>query len=176
MNQFLGIIILTVLMNRPLIFDFNKNAEINDWKIIDDVVMGGKSSGTFKLSPEGFGAFEGTVSLENNGGFSMVRYQFDKMKVNEKQKIIIKLKGDGKSYQLRIKDKSANYYSYIASFTTSGEWQEIEISLKDMYPAFRGKKLDLPNFDHNYMEEISFLIGNKKSEKFRLLIDQIELN
>jgi NADH dehydrogenase [ubiquinone] 1 alpha subcomplex assembly factor 1 len=45
-----------------------------------------------------------------------------------------------------------------------------------MYPAFRGKKLDLPNFDHNYMEEIAFLIGNKKPEKFRLLIDQIELN
>jgi hypothetical protein len=41
--------------------------------------------------------------LENNGGFSMVRYPFDKMKVNKDDKIIIKLKGDGKKYELRIK-------------------------------------------------------------------------
>jgi hypothetical protein len=29
--------------------------------------MGGMSSGTFKLDPDGQGVFEGTVSLENNG-------------------------------------------------------------------------------------------------------------
>jgi hypothetical protein len=30
----------------------------------------------------------------------MVRYPFDKMKVNKDDKIIIKLKGDGKKYEL----------------------------------------------------------------------------
>jgi hypothetical protein len=51
--------------------------------------MGGMSSSTFKLDPDGQGVFEGTVSLENNGGFSMV-CSFDKMKVNKDNKIIIK--------------------------------------------------------------------------------------
>ncbi|MFT7336382.1 MAG: NADH dehydrogenase [ubiquinone] 1 alpha subcomplex assembly factor 1 [Porticoccaceae bacterium] len=176
MNYFFGIIILTILANRQIIFDFNKNADIQAWKIIDDAVMGGMSSGSFKLNPDGQGVFEGTVSLENNGGFSMVRYSFDKMKVNNNNKIIIKLKGDGKNYELRIKDNSSNYYSYIRPFTTSREWQEIEIPLKDMYPSFRGRKLDLPNFSKNHIEEIVFLIGNKKPEKFKLLIDKIELN
>lgn len=175
MNYFFGIIILTLLTNRQLIFDFNKNADIQAWKIVDDAVMGGMSSGTFKLSPDGHGLFEGTISLDNNGGFSMVRYQFHKIKVDENRNIIIKIRGDGKKYQLRIKDNSSNYYFYIASFTTSGEWQEIEIPLKDMYPSFRGKKLNLPNFDQNYIEEIAFLIGNKKTENFKLLIDKIEL-
>jgi hypothetical protein len=32
----------------------------------------------FKLDPDGQGVFEGTVSLENNGGFSMVRYHLTK--------------------------------------------------------------------------------------------------
>jgi NADH dehydrogenase [ubiquinone] 1 alpha subcomplex assembly factor 1 len=176
MNYFFGIIILTVFMNRQIIFDFNNSADIKQWKIVDDAVMGGKSSGTFKLSPDGYGVFEGTVSLENNGGFSMVRYQFDKIKTSKDDKIVIKLKGDGKKYQIRIKDDSSKYYSYISSFTTSGEWQEIEIPLKDMYPAFRGKKLDSPNFDHNHIEEIAILIGNKKPEKFKLLIDKIEVD
>lgn len=176
MNYFFGIIILTLLTNRQLIFDFNKDADIEAWKIVDDAVMGGMSSGTFKLNPDGHGIFEGAISLENNGGFSMLRYQFDKMKVNNDSKIRIRLKGDGKNYQFRIKDKSSNYYSYISSFETSSEWQEIAIPLKDMYPSFRGKKLDLPNFDQNNIEEIAFLIGNKKSEHFKLLIDKIELN
>ena len=151
MNYFFGIIILTILANRQIIFDFNKNADIQAWKIIDDVVMGGMSSGSFKISPDGQGVFEGTVSLENNGGFSMVRYSFDKMKVNNNNKIIIKLKGDGKNYELRIKDNSSNYYSYIRPFTTSREWQEIEIPLKAMYPSSRGRKLDLTNFPKNHI-------------------------
>jgi len=163
-------------MNTHIIFDFNKNSNIEGWRIVDDVVMGGRSSGSFKLSPEGSGLFEGQISLENNGGFSSVRYQFEKLKVNETSIIIIRLKGDGKNYQFRIKDKSSTYHSYIASFQTSGEWQEIEIPLKDMYPSFRGRKLDLPNFSHDYIEEIVFLIGNKTPEKFKLLIDKIELN
>ncbi|EIA07499.1 CIA30 family protein [Flavobacterium frigoris] len=176
MNYLFGIIILTTLMNRQILFDFNKNADIQGWKIVDDAVMGGISSGSFKLSPDGHGVFEGAVSLENNGGFSLVRYPFDKMKTNKDSKIIIKLKGDGKKYQLRIKDNSSNYYWYISSFATSGDWQEIEIPLQDMYPSFRGRKMDLPNFSKNYIEEIAFLIGNKKAEKFKLIIDKIELN
>jgi NADH dehydrogenase [ubiquinone] 1 alpha subcomplex assembly factor 1 len=176
MNYFFGIIILTILASRQMIFDFNKKSDIKAWKVIDDGVMGGMSSGSFKLSPDGHGVFEGTVSLENNGGFSMVRYPFDKMKVNKDTKIIIKLKGDGKNYEVRIKDNSSNYYSYIRSITTSGEWQEIEIPLKDMYPSYRGRKLDLPNFSKNQIEEIVFLIGNKKPDNFKLLLDKIELN
>lgn len=162
-------------MNSHIIFDFNQTANIKDWMIVDDVVMGGRSSGNFTLSPEGYGVFEGSVSLENNGGFSSVRYGFEKIKVKEFTKITLKIKGDGKDFQFRLKSNSDDYYSYISSFSTTGEWEEIEIPLKDMYPSFRGRKLDLPNFSKDYIEEIAFLIGNKNKENFKLLIDAIEL-
>ena len=163
-------------MNKQIIFDFNKDSNIQDWKVVDDVVMGGRSNSSFTISPDHFGLFAGQVSLENNGGFSSVKYQFKKLKVAKNSSIIIKLKGDGKNYQLRIKDDSNTYYSYIIPFTTTGEWQEIKIPVKDMYPSFRGRNLDLPNFSEDYFEEIVFLIGNKKQEKFKLLIDTIELD
>ncbi|MFN4198010.1 MAG: CIA30 family protein, partial [Flavobacterium sp.] len=51
----------------------------------------------------------------------------------------------------------------------------IEIPLNRMYPSFRGRTLNLPNFEANTIEEIAFLIGNKKNESFTLLIDKIEL-
>ena len=162
-------------MNTQTIFDFNKSTTIQAWRVVDDGVMGGRSNGHFELSPEGHGLFIGQISLENNGGFSSVRYQCDQVLVNPESRILIRLKGDGKPYQFRVKDNSRNYYSYIISFETSGMWEDIEIPLKDMYPSFRGRKLDMPNFSHDSFEEIVFLIGNKKAESFKLLIDKIEL-
>ncbi len=162
-------------INAQLIFDFNYKSNLEDWRVVDDVVMGGKSSGKFKLSPDGYGVFEGNISLANNGGFSSVRHQFKQIKVNKSSKIILRIKGDGKKYQFRVKDKLDNYYSYITDFKTTGEWQNLEISLKSMYPSFRGRRLDLPNFSQNHIEEITFLVANKKNENFKLLIDIIEL-
>jgi len=43
-----------------------------------------------------------------------------------------------------------------------------------MYPSFRGRKLDQPNFSKDCIEEIAFLFGNKSQEKFKLIIDKIE--
>jgi hypothetical protein len=158
-----------------MIFDFNLNSVIQDWDVVDDVVMGGTSSSEFKLNSDGFGVFEGHVSLANNGGFSSVQYRFEKTKVTNDTRIKIRLKGDGKDYQFRIKDNSKHYYSYITTFSTTNEWQDIEIVLKNMYPSFRGKRLNAPNFSHDYIEQIVFLIGNKKNENFKLIIDTIEL-
>ena len=167
--------VLSSLITSPLIFDFNKKSDIQNWRIVDDVVMGGRSSGNFRLNAEGHGVFEGEISLENNGGFSSVRCGFEKVQIKDNTKINIKLRGDGKKYQFRIKSNTGDYYSFIMPFSTSGKWQEIEIPLKDMYPSFRGRRLDMPNFSNGYFKEIAFLIGNKKSEKFKLIIDKIEL-
>jgi hypothetical protein len=168
-------ILLFSSMNPKVIFDFDKNSDIQDWIVVNDVVMGGESSSTFKLNDAGFGVFEGSISLNNNGGFSSVRYRFQKIMIQEHKSIVIKLKADGKKYQFRIKANSGDYYSYILPFSTSGEWQEIEIPLQEMYPSFRGRKLEQPNFSRDEIEEITFLIGNKKEEKFKLVIDKIEL-
>ncbi|CAM3703647.1 CIA30 family protein [Flavobacterium gelidilacus] len=162
-------------MNTTMIYDFNKDSSKNDWKIIDDGVMGGESQGKFSINEDGNGVFKGTVSLENNGGFSSVRHQFDKIKATKDSKVLIRLKGDGKEYQFRIKDKSSAYYSYITTFKTSGEWETVSIKLSDLYPSFRGRKLSLPNFESDSFEEIVFLIGNKKNESFQLILDKIEL-
>ena len=175
MNFYIGILILLNTMCNRTIFNFNSNSDLTDWEIVNDVVMGGKSFSDFTLNSDGNGVFSGKISLENNGGFSSVHFQFKKMEVHSESKIVIKLKGDGKKYQLRVKSNSKTYYSYITYFSTNGEWQEIVISLKDMYPQFRGKKMDQPNFSHPHLEQLSFLIANKKSENFILLIDKIEL-
>jgi NADH dehydrogenase [ubiquinone] 1 alpha subcomplex assembly factor 1 len=162
-------------MKTMTIYDFTSKSNPFDWIIVDDVVMGGRSNGNFKISDDGHGIFSGTVSLENNGGFSSLRHQFTKISTTKDSKVVIRLKGDGKAYQFRIKDKTSAYYSYITTFQSTGEWQNVTIPLKDLYPSFRGRTLDLPNFAGGPMEEIVFLIGNKKNESFQLILDTIEL-
>lgn len=162
-------------MPAKTIYNFNKNSNFEDWTVVDDVVMGGQSAGNYYLSSEGFGVFEGNISLANNGGFSSVRHNLNVAGIKSFNKIILTLKGDAKDYQFRIKSNLSERHSYISSFHTSGELQKIEISLEDMYPVFRGQKLDLPNFSDDSIQEITFLIGNKENESFKLILDKIEL-
>ena len=42
-----------------------------------------------------------------------------------------------------------------------------------MYPTFRGRKLNMKN-NYDYFQQITLLVGNK-NERFKLLIDSIEL-
>ena len=165
-----------LMIQSQIIFDFDRNSNANEWRIIDDVVMGGRSNGKFTIDNDGNGVFSGIVSLDNNGGFSSVRYQFNKIKTTKDSRVTIRLKGDGKEYQFRIKDNRNAYYSYITSFKTTGEWENIVVNLKDLYPSFRGRTLDAPNYSANSFEEIVFLIGNKKNEPFKLILDRIDLN
>ena len=167
---------IVTVMQPTTIFDFNKTNNTDDWNIVDDVVMGGKSSGLFYVDKEGHGVFEGRVSLENNGGFSSLRYRFKKIITKQHTKIVLRVKGDGKTYQFRIKTKSSDYYSYIAYFDTTKNWETIALTLSDMHPSFRGQKLNKPNYDKEDIEEITFLIGNEKVEDFKLVIDSIVID
>ena len=162
-------------MSKQIIYNFNKTSNIQNWMVVDDIVMGGKSIGSFELSEEGNGIFEGHVSLENNGGCSSVKYKFSKIYIKNATVLILRIKGDSKNYQFRIKANSLDKHSYITKFSTTGEWQEIEIPIQNMYLSFRGKKLDIPNFSEAHIEEIAFLIANKSEESFDFAIDTIEL-
>jgi hypothetical protein len=162
-------------MNTITLFDFTKESDIVNWKIVDDGVMGGLSSSTFFVDKAGNGIFKGSVSLENNGGFCSVRYFFKPTTLKNQKTFSIRLKGDGKKYQFRVKSKVSDYYSYIYEFQTTSEWQTVEIPITEMYASFRGRTLNLPNYDGASLEEIAFLIGNKQNENFQLIIDTIEV-
>jgi hypothetical protein len=157
------------------IFDFNSNSDISNWTTVDDVVMGGRSQGNFKINGAGHGEFYGTISLDNNGGFSSLRHRFSSMEIKDFKEVVLRVKGDGKKYQFRVKDNSSNYHSFIAVFETNGAWQTIKIKLSEMYPTFRGRALSIGNLSSDSIEELTFLIGNKKAESFKLEIDTMYL-
>jgi NADH dehydrogenase [ubiquinone] 1 alpha subcomplex assembly factor 1 len=164
-----------VISSSMVIFDFNKESDISDWKIVNDAVMGGQSRSKIYINDEGHGVFKGTVSLENNGGFSSLRFRFNQKNIEGYKKVKLHLKGDGKRYQFRAKTNKEDQQAYIFYFETTGEWQTVEIMLSDLEPTFRGRKLNMPNFPAEELEEVGFMIGNKVNENFELVIDKIVL-
>ncbi|MCI5084239.1 MAG: CIA30 family protein [Saprospiraceae bacterium] len=158
-----------------ILFNFEVPGTMDGWRVVDDGVMGGLSEGHFEWNESGFAQFHGDVSLENNGGFSSVRNRFEPISIKGHTHVLLRVKGDGKRYQFRLKSDLSDQHSYIQYFETNGEWQEIKLSLKDFYPTFRGRKLRMPNFPAESIAEVAFLIGNKKAESFELNIDFIQL-
>lgn len=156
-----------------LLYDFS--AGPGGWTVEDDGVMGGLSRGTFLVNESGHGVFSGEVSLENNGGFSSVQHYFESIDVSSFRTVCVRIKGDGKNYRLLVEaEKDARHY-YEAGFTTSGEWQTIEIRFADFVPVRRGDRLDLPNYPGQILAQIRFMIANGAAELFRLEIERVWL-
>ena len=165
-----------ILNSEIIIFDVEKNTNINNWHSTNDDVMGGVSNSIMKLDKNGYGVFTGTVSTENNGGFAMVRLPLEINLLDDSKKILLEITGDGKPYQLRIKSDRSQKHWYIHTFQTATKFETVEIPLEDFYPSYRGRRLILDNFSSNTIKEIAFLIGNKKNEVYKLKIKKISIN
>ena len=158
-----------------VLFDFAEPAAMGGWQIEDDGVMGGVSKGTFTRDPDDHAVFSGEGSLENDGGFSSAQCYFGPIDVSSYRQAVIRLKGDGKNYRFIVEsEKDARHY-YVANFETTGQWQEILIPLRKMYPVRRGDRLDLPDYPGKSMAQVRFMIANGRAETFKLEIASIRL-
>ncbi len=171
---FIFILMQTSTQDKMNIFDFTQEGSSDGWYVVNDGVMGGLSKGQIYVEND-LAVFKGEVSTDNNGGFTMIQNRFNKIEIDKFTAFVIKVKGDGKAYQFRVKSDKYQQYSYVYEFPTSGEWQEISIPFDSLVPRFRGRSLDMSNFDGSKIEEIAFLIGNKRDEAFELILDKISV-
>ena len=173
------LILLTLsLSNRPnmkKIYTFSSQTNVKEWRVVNDGVMGGVSKSSLVLTDTGHGQFSGHVSLANSGGFASIQLNTIIKLEEEKKFIVLRVKGDGKRYEFRLTNETSQSVSFVHQFATSGEWENIELAISEFYPQFRGRKLDIPNFNFKSIEKLSFLIANKQEEDFKLEIDWIGL-
>jgi NADH dehydrogenase [ubiquinone] 1 alpha subcomplex assembly factor 1 len=171
----LSLLSLFTKSNMKTIYTFSTQTNIREWLIVNDGVMGGISKSSLVLTNAGHGRFAGHVSMANNGGFASIQLNTTIKLVEEKKFIVLRIKGDGKRYEFRLKGDNSQSESYVQQFDTSGEWENIKLEISKFYPQYRGRKLNIPNFNFKNIEELSFLIANKQEEDFELLIDWIGL-
>lgn len=178
MNKYAIVLLILSLCSNSImkkIYTFSTQTNLKQWRIVNDDVMGGISRSFLGLTDAVQGQFSGKVSLANSGGFASIQLNKTIKLTEEKKFIILRVKGDAKRYEFRMKGNISQYESYVHQFTTSGEWENIKLEISEFYPQLRGRKLNIPNFNFESIEQLSFLIANKKDEDFKLLIDWIAL-
>lgn len=148
-----------------------------DWKIVDDGVMGGLSQGKREISEDGILRFFGTLSLENNGGFSSLRTGNVDMDLSGADGVVLRVKGDGRTYQLRF-STDAEYrgreMSFQAGFpTTEGEWTEVKVPFTRFLGTWRGRELPDKVFDPAVIRRLGLQLADKKAGPFELRVDWI---
>lgn len=176
--KYLIILLVLGLSNRSNmkeIYNFSIQSDKKEWRIVNDDVMGGISKSSLVLTDAGHGQFSGHVSLANNGGFASIQLNTKIKLAEEKTFVVLRVKGDGKNYEFRMKGSISQSESYVHQFSTSGEWESIKLEINEFYPQYRGRKMNIPNFNFESIEQLSFLIANKQDEDFELLIDWIGL-
>jgi monofunctional biosynthetic peptidoglycan transglycosylase len=147
----------------------------DSWRSVNDGVMGGISSGGMVQSADGM-SFQGSLSLENNGGFSSVRYLLTE-DFSDSTGIRITVKGDGRDYQFRIRqDERFDGISWRQEFSTDGSVQILELNYSDFTPVWRGREVrDAGDIIPEKVRQIGFLIADKQPGEFSLSILEIEL-
>ena len=153
--------------------NFDSNNLLN-WNIVNDSVMGGRSQATLKLINNTYANFKGYLSLQNNGGFSSIRAYYPPDLTNVKS-IVLKVRGDGRKYNFRIRGNTESWASYTHSFdTVEGEWNEIELKIDDFYPVYRGYTLkNMPQLSEVIIKEIGIMLSDKIEGSFSIDIDWI---
>lgn len=129
------------------IFNFQQpDVQLKDiWGALDDVVMGGVSSSSLTLTPEG-ALFTGTVSTGNSGGFVSVRTRnFEPgLNLGGREGMLLRVKGDGQRYKFFLRDGEGwDSIAYGISFdTVADQWIDVRLPFADVRPVFRAKTLD----------------------------------
>lgn len=154
-----------------------EDGESLDWQITNDGVMGGLSEGEFEISGEGTMRFTGTLSLENNGGFSTVRSGSVDYDLSDDLGILLRVKGDGRTYEFRI-ESDARFRNWPVSFagefqTTAGKWQQVKIPFSSFEGGFRGRELPEKELNPAIIRRIGILLADKRSGPFELEVDWI---
>lgn len=155
---------------------FSKDNQSWNWRIINDGVMGGLSRGKFMITGEGTGVFSGDLSLENNGGFSWVRTAKGDPDLSASNGIRIRFRGDGRTYAVTLDTSAAyNAFSFNYYITTEKDvWQTIDIPYGDFKAYWFGRKMPLMRISNpRKIQDIGFIIMDKKTGPFRLEIDSI---
>jgi NADH dehydrogenase [ubiquinone] 1 alpha subcomplex assembly factor 1 len=159
-----------------LLFDFTDPSAANAWHTIDDRVIGGISRSTLRHDPAGHAVFEGTVSLERNGGFASVRSSSGERGLPGAGACLIELRGDHKQFKLNLlTDDGFDSLNYQVSFTPKGtDWQTLHLPLADFRASFRGREVSVaPPLAPARIRQVGLMIAGRQAGSFELHIRRI---
>lgn len=158
-----------------LLTDFTEASADMGWFVVNDTVMGGRSSGGFDQEP-GKLIFTGTTNTRG-GGFSSIRTQPVQLDLSAYDGIRVRVKGDGRRYTWRLTTDArwrGRQVSYWADFETeNGRWTTADIPFSRFVPRFRGTELDGPAVNTSQITGMGLMIYDNQDGPFQLALGSV---
>ena len=158
------------------LFDFADAASATGWATQNDTVMGGVSQSTSTWA-NGQLVFQGTLSLENNGGFTSLVSPIDEQ-LGERavgaSAIVIDALGDGKTYVLQLRGNDET--RFIQRFATVAGAQQKYVLPIDKFeavtsfldPVANAAPIELAN-----IRQLALYLLDKQAGQFELAVTSI---
>lgn len=154
---------------------FDAGESTLEWRAVNDGVMGGLSKGAPVMNDQSQMVFSGSISFENNGGFSSIRSRGQTLDLTEYDGIEIRVKGDGRMYYLTARNPGSRRVAFWSPITPKAdEWTTIRVPFPSFYATFFGRKLDSPELQRDAINSIGFMLYDKKEGAFQLEVDWIK--
>lgn len=159
---------------RKKIFSFEGPSSSQNWKSVDDVVMGGRSLSQVRWIEEdgatGALRFEGEISLENNGGFCSAR-NHGEWDLSGAKELIWRVRGTDRRFLATLRDEHTPYgASFRASFMPGTEgWGDVRLGLEEFRLYRRGQPLSVTaRVDPAMIRSFGFLLADCRAGAFFL--------
>jgi len=155
---------------------FNTEQSAEDWRTINDGVMGGRSSGGPRFDAEHM-IFEGVINT-NGGGFSSVRTDVEAGVLSRASGVSLRVKSDGRTYKVTFRTDTKRGFRPI-SFQTEipqtpiGDWAEVRVSFDDLRASIFGRPVT-GVFDKSKVRELGIIIADGQDGPFKLEVDWIK--
>ena len=158
---------------RPFV-DFSNPKEVRRWRVVNDGVMGGLSSGEMRVD-DGTMLYTGLINT-NGGGFSSIRRTISPGTLRNAVALKFNHADDGRVYKVSIRS-SAAYRRRPISFQAPipPRDQGAVVALDDLRGSFRGYQAPGAQFDRDQAFEIGIILSDGIDGPFEMSMRSIEI-
>ena len=154
--------------------DFGTSKGGQDWKVMNDGVMGGLSSGAASLNENSL-TLKGIISLANNGGFASIRSRWGNYDLSDYTEVTIRYRSIGQVVALSFETSRMWWLPYylLDLAPTDNNWKTVTIPIDKanqisiVQPT--GKQLSSKQL--NNILRVGFMAHEKKEIPFEFEVD-----
>lgn len=143
------------------------------WSVVNDGVMGGRSSG-FVERKDGALRFTGTL-VTQGGGFTLTRAR-RQVDLTGATALELRVRGSGRSFQVELDDGTRAYgrnVSRRASFASTPEWTIVRVPIAALGSTIFGRRVNAPPIDVARIQSVGIYMADGKDGTFWLEVDFI---
>lgn len=154
------------------LFTFDQPDE-SGWEVVNDGVMGGRSSGFVAVS-DGHLRFNGTL-VTQGGGFTSVRTPLA-ADLRGALGLELRVRGNGRPFEVEVGDGTRSFgrnVSRRAAFATTAEWTVVRVPFTALRSSIFGRAVNASPIDRARIRSVGLYILDGRDGPFWLEVDYI---